>query len=77
MKKSEDRDNVNNLPYLQAIVKETLHLYPVMSFLFPHESVEDCTVSDYHIPTKTRLIVNLQKLQLDPNVWEIPYEFRA
>ena len=68
--------DVNNLPYLQAIVKETLRLYPVMPLLLSHESVEDCTVSGYHIPAKTRLIVNVQKLQLDPNVWENPSEFR-
>ena len=36
----------------------------------------DCMVSGYHIPAKTRLIVNVQKLQKDPLVWEDPCEFR-
>ena len=68
--------DVKNLPYLQAIVKETLRLYPPVPLLVPHESVVDCTVSGYRIPAKTRLIVNVQKLQKDPLVWEDPYEFR-
>ncbi|XP_022935741.1 cytochrome P450 CYP82D47-like [Cucurbita moschata] len=67
--------DVKNLPYLQAIIKETLRLYPPAPLLIPHESVEDCTVSGYHIPAKTRLIVNVQKLQKDPLVWEDPCEF--
>ena len=68
--------DVKNLIYLEAIVKETLRLYPAAPFLIPHESVEDCTVSGYHISAKTRLLVNVQKLQKDPFVWEDPCEFR-
>ncbi|XP_022935743.1 cytochrome P450 CYP82D47-like [Cucurbita moschata] len=68
--------DVKNLPYLQAIVKETLRLYPAVPLLVPHESMVDCMVSGYHIPAKTRLIVNVQKLQKDPLVWEDPSEFR-
>ncbi|XP_023535448.1 cytochrome P450 CYP82D47-like [Cucurbita pepo subsp. pepo] len=68
--------DVKNLPYLQAIVKETMRLYPAAPLLIPHESAEDCTVSGYHIPARTRLIVNVQKLQKDPRVWEAPCEFR-
>ncbi|XP_022935746.1 cytochrome P450 CYP82D47-like [Cucurbita moschata] len=68
--------DVKNLPYLQAIVKETLRLYPAVPLMAPHESVEDCTVAGYHICKGTRLIVNVQKLQKDPRVWEEPSEFR-
>ena len=68
--------DLKNLPYLQAIVKETLRLYPAAPLLVPHESIEDCTVAGYHIPKGTRLIVNVQKLQRDPLVWEDPFEFR-
>lgn len=68
--------DLKNLPYLQAIVKETLRLYPAAPLLVPHESIEDCIVVGYHIPKGTRLIVNVQKLQKDPRVWEDPCEFR-
>ncbi|XP_038903603.1 cytochrome P450 CYP82D47-like [Benincasa hispida] len=68
--------DVKNLIYLQAIVKETLRLYPAGPLLIPHESIEDCTISGYHISRGTRLIVNAQKLQKDPLIWEHASEFR-
>lgn len=68
--------DIKNLLYLQAILKETLRLYPAAPILIPHESVEDCMVVGYHIPVGTRLIVNVQKLQRDPQIWEDPCEFR-
>ncbi|XP_038905158.1 cytochrome P450 CYP82D47-like [Benincasa hispida] len=68
--------DVKNLIYLQAIVKETLRLYPAAPLSIPRESIEDCSIFGYHIPSRTRLIVNLQKLQRDPLVWEEPNEFQ-
>ncbi|XP_038899384.1 cytochrome P450 CYP82D47-like [Benincasa hispida] len=67
--------DIKNLVYLQAIVKETLRLYPAAPILFPHESLKDCVVAGYHIPAGTRLIVNVQKLQRDPQIWEDPSKF--
>ena len=71
-----EESDIKNLPYLRAIVKETLRLYPAVPLMAPHESSEDCIVAGYHIYKGTRLIVNLQKLQKDPRVWEEPSEFR-
>ncbi|KAK4550913.1 hypothetical protein RGQ29_032683 [Quercus rubra] len=68
--------DMKNLVYLQAILKETMRLYPAAPLLVPHESLEDCTLVGYHVPAGTRLIVNLPKLHRDPNVWVDPSEFR-
>ncbi|XP_038905619.1 cytochrome P450 CYP82D47-like [Benincasa hispida] len=68
--------DVKNLLYLQAIVKETMRLYPAAPLAAFHEAMEDCNVSGYHIPRRTRLIVNLKKLQKDPLVWENPDKFQ-
>nr|GMC75847.1 cytochrome P450 CYP82D47-like [Ipomoea batatas] len=70
----EDSD-VDNLPYLQAIVKETLRLYPPAPVLVPHEAMQDCNVGGYHIPRGTRLYVNAWKLHRDPRVWCDPEKF--
>ncbi|KAK1555102.1 hypothetical protein Q3G72_021894 [Acer saccharum] len=68
--------DIKNLVYLQAILKETMRLYPAAPLSLPHESTEDCTVSGYHIPAQTQLLVNLWKIQRDPAVWSDPCEFQ-
>nr|M1KXD0.1 RecName: Full=Flavonoid-6-hydroxylase; Short=ObF6H; AltName: Full=CYP450 monooxygenase 82D33; AltName: Full=Cytochrome P450 82D33 [Ocimum basilicum]AGF30364.1 CYP450 monooxygenase CYP82D33 [Ocimum basilicum] len=68
--------DLNNLIYLQAIVKETLRLYPPGPLAGTRRFTEDCVVGGYYIPKDTWLIVNLWKLQRDPRVWSDPLEFR-
>ncbi|KAB1220507.1 Cytochrome P450 82A3 [Morella rubra] len=68
--------DVKNLVYLEAVVKETMRLYPAAPLSVPHESDEDCTIAGYHVPAGTRLLVNVSKIQRDPNLWSDPSEFR-
>ncbi|XP_050215285.1 cytochrome P450 CYP82D47-like [Mercurialis annua] len=68
--------NINNLIYLNAIVKETMRLYPAGPLSVPHESMEDCTVAGYHVPRGTRLLTNLWKIQRDPKIWSNPSEYQ-
>lgn len=70
-----DDNDIKNLVYLQAIVKEVLRLYPPGPLLVPHENTEDCVVSGYHIPKGTRLYTNVMKLQRDPKIWSNPEQF--
>ncbi|KAJ8759250.1 hypothetical protein K2173_006770 [Erythroxylum novogranatense] len=71
----EDSD-IDNLQYLQAIIKETLRLYPPGPVATPHEATQDCTLCGFDIPKGTRLVINLWKLHRDPSVWSDPEEFR-
>ncbi|KAK3405909.1 hypothetical protein EUGRSUZ_K02128 [Eucalyptus grandis] len=68
--------DISNLKYLQAIVKETLRLYPAAPLTGIREAMEDCHISGYHVPKGTRVLVNIWKLQRDPRVWAKPDEFR-
>ncbi|KAL4323124.1 hypothetical protein GQ457_11G003710 [Hibiscus cannabinus] len=71
----EEKD-IKNLKYLQAIVKETLRLYPPGPITGIREATKDCCIAGYDVPKGTRLIVNLWKLHRDPRVWEDADEFR-
>ncbi|XP_068323574.1 cytochrome P450 CYP82D47-like [Pyrus communis] len=68
--------DINNLVYIQAIIKETLRLYPPGPLSGPREFTEDCTIAGYHIRKGTRLTMNLWKLQTDPKNWPNPFEFK-
>ncbi|KAH9568081.1 hypothetical protein CY35_03G058800 [Sphagnum magellanicum] len=70
-----EESDLQHLPYLQAILKETFRLHPVGPFLVPHHSIEPCQVQGYTIPAKTRVLVNVWALGRDPNSWENPLEF--
>ncbi|XP_076918898.1 cytochrome P450 93A3-like [Bidens hawaiensis] len=53
--------DIPNLPFLQAIVKESLRLHPTIP-LIPRSSTQDCTVGGYHIPANTTTLVNVWSL---------------
>ncbi|KAK7273263.1 hypothetical protein RIF29_14312 [Crotalaria pallida] len=67
--------DIEKLVYLQAVVKETLRLYPPTPLTI-REFGEDCTIGDYHIKKGTRLFTNIWKIQTDPAMWEDPLEFK-
>ncbi|ONH95456.1 hypothetical protein PRUPE_7G072000 [Prunus persica] len=75
MKRAYEISDTANLPYLQAIVKETLRLHPAGPMVV-WESTEECTVNGYTIPAKTRLFVNVWAINRDPTHWENPLEFQ-
>ncbi|KAF9588420.1 hypothetical protein IFM89_010179 [Coptis chinensis] len=75
MSRLVEESDIQNLPYLQAIVKETLRLHPTAPLIL-RESTEDCTIGDYNITKGTRLFVNVWAVGRDPNHWENPLEFR-
>jgi cytochrome P450 len=52
----EDRDN---LPYVEAVVKEVLRRYPVAPMGLPHASTEDDICEGYFIPKGSMLLANI------------------
>ncbi|PWA34102.1 cytochrome P450 93A3 [Artemisia annua] len=74
-KRLVQESDIPNLPYLQAIVKETLRLHPAAPVI-PRKSRQNCNVLGYDIPANTHIFINVLAINKDPNHWENPLEFR-
>ncbi|KGN50207.1 flavonoid 3'-monooxygenase CYP75B137 [Cucumis sativus] len=70
-----EESHIQSLPYLKAIMKETLRLHPILPLLVPHCPSDTTVVSNYTIPKGSRVFVNVWAIQRDPNEWENPLEF--
>ncbi|XP_062117611.1 3,9-dihydroxypterocarpan 6A-monooxygenase-like [Humulus lupulus] len=73
-KRIVEETDLPNLPYIRAIIKETLRLHPGGAFT-ARESSKDCTIGGYHVPANTRLFVNTWAINRDPAHWDDPHRF--
>ncbi|KAF8754038.1 hypothetical protein HU200_011517 [Digitaria exilis] len=53
----------------------TFRLHPVAPFNVPHVALEDATVSGYHIPKGSHVILSRIGLGRNPGVWDDPLRF--
>ncbi|XP_014496747.1 cytochrome P450 83B1-like [Vigna radiata var. radiata] len=70
-----EEDNIEKLPYLKAVIKETMRLYPPLPLLVQRETIKKCSIRGYEIPEKTLVYVNAWAVHRDPETWRDPEEF--
>ncbi|XP_011089529.1 trans-cinnamate 4-monooxygenase [Sesamum indicum] len=68
--------DTHKLPYLEAVIKETLRLRMIVPCLVPHMNLHQANLGGYDIPAECRIYVNAWWLANNPAHWERPEEFR-
>uniref|UniRef100_A0ACD5TAH5 Uncharacterized protein n=1 Tax=Avena sativa TaxID=4498 RepID=A0ACD5TAH5_AVESA len=68
-------EELEEMRLLHAAMKEALRLHPPVP-LIPHESIQDTRLHGYHIPAKTRVMINAWAIGRDNEWWENAEEFR-
>ncbi|XP_047942502.1 5-OH-xanthotoxin synthase-like [Salvia hispanica] len=70
-----DKQDIEKLPYLRAVIKEALRLYPPGPLAVPRKTTNKCTVNGYEIDGETMVYMNLWAIGRDPAAWENADEF--
>ncbi|XP_009802554.1 5-OH-xanthotoxin synthase-like [Nicotiana sylvestris] len=70
-----NEEDVQNMPYLKAVIKEIFRLYPPAPLLVPRESMEKTIIEAYEIWPGTIVYVNAWAIARDPEIWENSEEF--
>ncbi|KAF1347669.1 cytochrome P450 [Delphinella strobiligena] len=68
-------DDIRNLPYVRACVKEVLRMNPILAPGIRHYASRDVVYKDQVIPKGTVLLANTAFLHYDPKRFEKPFEF--
>ncbi|KAJ7589614.1 cytochrome P450 [Mycena floridula] len=68
-------EDFENLPYIQAIVKETHRFRPVTPLAIPHANLVEEEYNGYVIPEGTTIFVNIWGVYHDPDAFEDPEIF--
>ncbi|KAJ0620737.1 putative geraniol 8-hydroxylase [Helianthus annuus] len=63
------------LPYLDAVIKETMQLHFPTPLLAPHRTQREVKLGNYIVPTNTQIIVNAWAIAREPSYWESPSLF--
>ncbi|XP_078440329.1 cytochrome P450 84A1-like [Wolffia australiana] len=69
-----NEEDIDKLPYLKCIIKETLRLHPPIPVAM-HEAMEDVEVAGFWVPAGTRVLVNAWAIGRDVGTWKRAEEF--
>uniref|UniRef100_A0A0E0M5G3 Cytochrome P450 n=1 Tax=Oryza punctata TaxID=4537 RepID=A0A0E0M5G3_ORYPU len=69
-----DEEGIDQLPYLQAVIKETHRLHPAIPQLM-YKAAVSVEIQGYKIPKETTVIVNIWAIHQNSEIWIEPEKF--
>ena len=70
-----EESHISKLPYILAIMKETLRLHTILPLLVPRRPSQTTVVGGFTIPKDSKIFINVWAIHRNPNVWENPLKF--
>ncbi|CAL5192542.1 unnamed protein product [Lathyrus oleraceus] len=70
-----EESHICKLPFLQAVVKESLRLHPPGPLLLPHICDKSVNILGFNVPKNAQVLVNLWAMGRDSTIWENPNMF--
>ncbi|KAE9610717.1 hypothetical protein Lal_00021233 [Lupinus albus] len=67
--------HISNLPFLEAVIKETFRLHPPAAFLVPRMSGDNVELCGYMVPKHAQIMINAWAMGRDSTIWANPNEF--
>ncbi|XP_035727478.1 probable cytochrome P450 305a1 [Vespa mandarinia] len=71
--KLEDRIK---LPYVEAFITEVQRMYTITPIIGPRRAFKDTILEGYSIPKNTVILINLYSINMDPDFYANPHEFK-
>ncbi|KAJ9181460.1 hypothetical protein P3X46_009588 [Hevea brasiliensis] len=75
-KRKIEESDIDELPYLQAVIKESMRLHTVLPLLLRRNTLQGTNFMGYDIPKDTQVFINAWAIGRDPDTWEDPLSFK-
>ncbi|KAK4276069.1 hypothetical protein QN277_019059 [Acacia crassicarpa] len=70
-----EESHITKLPFLWAVLKETLRLHPPVPLSVPHKALEDAEICGFTVPKNAQILINVWAMGRDSSIWCSPYQF--